>query len=58
MAKNVYKDGWKAKSKDQLVKRIRKKLKEIALNELQDIMKGVKTKLRKISYKGVFSLFQ
>ena len=58
MAQKVYENGWEANSEHQLVMRIRKKLKEITLNELQDIMKGVKTKLRKIADKGVFSLFQ
>ena len=37
----VYEDGWKAKSEDQLSRRIKSKLQEFDVNFLQDLMKGV-----------------
>ena len=55
LSEMVYKDGWQAKTVDQLANRIRAKLREIDPSFLQSIMKGVKTKLRKIADEGVFS---
>ncbi len=42
----VYEGGWEAKSKEQLKRRIRKKIKEFSLNDLQSLMGGIKRKLR------------
>lgn len=56
LSQKVYEGGWEAKTEHQLKLRINAKLKEIDLNLLQSMMKGVKTKLRKIADSGVFAL--
>ena len=51
----VYKGGWQASPEQVLIDRIKLKLKEIDLNFLQLLMKGIKAKLRSIADDGVFS---
>ena len=58
LAQRVYDKGWQAKSEAHLVARIKLKLKSFDKTFLQSLMKGVKTKLRKIADEGVFSLFK
>ena len=53
----VYQGGWQAKTKLQLIRKIKKVLREFDPNELQDLMKGIRAKLRKIADKGPYSIF-
>ena len=43
----VYQHGWQAKTKRQLIKKIKKVLREFDQNKLQTLMMGVRTKLQK-----------
>ena len=56
--KKVYKKGWEAKTEHQFVCRIKEKLKEFTVENLQNLMKGVKTKLRKIADSGVLATYK
>ena len=55
LAQKVYEGGWEAETEQQLIHRIELKLREFDQTFLQNIMKGVKNKLRSIADKGVFS---
>ena len=55
LSQKVYEGGWEAKTQQQLVKRITLKLKDFDINFLQNLMSGIKIKLRSIADKGVFS---
>ena len=54
-AQKVYEGDWQASTDQVLIDRIKLKLKEIDLNFLQSLMKGVKAELRSIADNGVFS---
>jgi transposase len=54
LAQKVYAKGWQAKTEDQLIRRIKNKLKEFDEIFLQSLMEGVTAKLRNIADKGVF----
>ncbi len=56
MAKKVYEGGWEAKTEQQLIRSIDRKLKEFGLNIVETLMEGVKAKVKSIGKKGVFSL--
>ena len=58
LSEKVYEGGWQASSEQQLINRIKLKLKEFDLNFVKSLMTGVKAKLRKIGHDGVFSLFK
>ncbi|RNA02407.1 glucosylceramidase 4 [Brachionus plicatilis] len=50
LSEKVYEGGWKASIEQQLINRIKLKLKEFDLNFVKSFMVGVKAKLRKISH--------
>lgn len=52
----VYKNGWEAKSEQQLVGRIRRKLKEVDYSVVQAMMKSIRPTLRKIEDNGPLSV--
>ena len=58
LSEKVYEGGWQASTEQQLINRIKLKLKEFDLNFVKSLMAGVKAKLRKIGHDGVFSLFK
>lgn len=58
LVQRVYDHGWKATSEDQLIRRIRLKLREFDETELQASMRGVKSKIRKLADNGVYALFK
>lgn len=58
LTQKVYEGGWEAKSEQQLVRRIKNKLKEFDFSYLQSIMKGVKSKLRNIADSGYYSYWK
>jgi hypothetical protein len=56
LKRNVYRNGWTAKSVQDLVKRIKTELKKIPLQSCQNLMRGLKTKIRKAADRGALSL--
>lgn len=48
----VYKDGWEAATAGDLKRRVRAKLKQFDTSTVQNLMKGVKTKVRRVSDGG------
>lgn len=56
LADRVYDKGWEAKTEAQLVRRIKKKIKEIDLTVVQNMMKGVRQKLRKMEDNGPYAI--
>ena len=56
LANSVYDKGWEAKTEAQLVRRIKKKIKEIDLGVVQTMMKGIRSKLRRMEDKGPFAI--
>ena len=52
----VHDKAWQAKTKTQLIRRIRNKLKDFDQKELQTLMKEIRQKLRKIADKGPYSV--
>jgi hypothetical protein len=58
LAQKVYEGGWEAKTAEQLINRIKLKLKEFDLNFVESLMRGVKAKLKSIAKEGVFSLYK
>lgn len=54
----VYEGGWEARTRDQLVNRIKLKLKDFDAKYLQSLMAGIKPKLRKIADEGVYATFK
>ena len=45
LAQKIYEGGWQASTEQFLIDRIKLKLKEVDLNFLESLMKGVKAKL-------------
>lgn len=56
LSQHVYKDGWEAKSADQLKKRIVYCAKKVDVEVVQKMMRGVKGKLRKIEDGGPLAI--
>ena len=58
LAQKVYDGGWQAKTEDQLINRIKSKLKEFDSSYVESLMKGVKAKVKSIGQNGVYSLYE
>ena len=56
LAQKFYAEGWEAKKKDQLNRRIQSKIKEFDTKFLETIVLGVKVKVRSIGDNGVYLL--
>ena len=56
LADKVYSGGWMATNQEQLVNRIKSKLKKVDLDTVQTMMEGIRKKLRKIEDKKQFSI--
>jgi transposase len=56
LERKVYLNGWKAETNEDLIKRIKRVLKEIPPNVCQRLMRGLKTKVRKAADNGVLSV--
>lgn len=52
----VYRDGWEAKSTQQLKRRIQSQLKKMSLDVVQSMMSKVRSKVRKIEEEGPFAI--
>ena len=57
LAQKVYVGGYQAKTEQQMIRRIKLKLKEFYLKYLQTLMGGIKRKLRSIADNGFFFYF-
>jgi transposase len=58
LTQKVYDSGWQAENEQQLISRLKRKLKEFKLEDLQSIISGIRPKLRAIADKGVFSILK
>lgn len=56
LSSKVYAGGWSAKTKQQLINRIKRKLKECDVDQLQSHFRGLRGKLRNIADKGPLSI--
>lgn len=56
LVNKVYNGGWTATNHQQLINYIKQQLKTVDLNVVQNMMKGIRTKLRKIEDPGPFSI--
>ena len=58
LIQKVYDKGWQAENEDELMARIRLKLREFTENEIQNSMRGVRQKIRNKADYGVHALFK
>ena len=58
LAQKIYEGGWKVKTQQELISRIKPQLKKFDSNFLQNLMGGVKTKLRAIADRGVLASYK
>ena len=56
LERKIYKNNWEANNIDHLVRRIKQKIKELDRQMLQDMMEGVRRKLRAILRDGLYSI--
>ena len=54
LSQKVYEGGWQTTTEEELISRIKQKLKEFDSNTVKSLMRGVKAKLRKIGKNGVY----
>lgn len=58
LCQQVYKKGWEARTTDELILKIKKSVKKIDYNVVQQMLKNVRSKLRKIEDDGPLSLYK
>jgi hypothetical protein len=58
LAQKVYEGGWKAKTEQQLIRRINSKMKKFDKNFVESLLEGVKAKVKSIGDNGVYFLFK
>ena len=56
LERKIYENNWEANNIDHLVRRIKQKIKELDQQMLQDMMEGVRRKLRAIWRDGLYSI--
>ena len=56
LERKIYENNWEANDIDHLVRRIKQKIKEFDQQMLQDMMEGVRRKLRPICRDGLYSI--
>lgn len=56
LERRVYENNWEAKNLDVLCRRIKEKVKELDRKMLQDMIEGVRKKLRKMWREGLYSV--
>ena len=56
LAQKVYEGG--SKTEQQLIRRIKSKMKEFDKNFVESLLEGVKAKVKSIGENGVYSLFK
>ena len=58
LAQKVYDGGWEAKTEQQLIHRIKSKMKEFDKNFVKSLLEGVKAKVKSIGDNGVYFVFK
>lgn len=58
LAQKVYEGGWQATTEEELIRRIKRKLKEFDLKSVESLMRGVKAKLKSMATKGVLASYK
>ena len=58
LAQKVYEGGWEAKTEQQLIRRIKSKMKKFDKNFVESLLEEVKAKVKSISNNGVYFLFK
>ena len=58
LKRKVYHGGWSASNKEELIKRIKSKLKTFGQEYFDTLMKNVKKKVRRAERNGLLSLIQ
>ena len=58
LAQKVYEGGWEAKTEQQLIRRIKSKMKKFDKNFVESLLEGVKAKVKSICDNGVYFLFK
>jgi hypothetical protein len=53
-----YEGGWEAKTEQQLIRRIKSKMKKFDKNFVESLLEGVKAKVKSIGDNGVYFLFK
>ena len=56
LEQKIYENNWEANDIDHLITRIKQKIKEFDQQMLQDMMEGVRRKLRAIWRDGLYSI--
>jgi len=56
LKRKVYENGWTAESVEDLVKKIKSELKKFPHESCQNLLGGLKTKIRKAAYRGALSI--
>ena len=56
LTQKVYEGGWKAKTEQQLIRRIESKMKEYDANFVESFLEGVKANARSIGDIGAYAL--
>ena len=56
LERKIYENNWEANNIDHLVRRIKQKTKKLDQQMLQDMMEGVRRKLRAIWQDGLYSI--
>ena len=56
LERKIYENNWEANNIDRLARRIKQKIKELDQQMLQDMMEGVRRKLRAIWRDGLYSI--
>ena len=58
LAQKIYEGGWEAKTEQQLILRIKCKMKEFDTHFLESLLEGFKANIRSIGDNGVYALFK
>ena len=58
LAQKVYEGGWEAKTEQQLIRRIKSKMKEFDKNFVESLLEGVKAKVKSKGDNGVYFSFK
>lgn len=58
LAQKVYEGGWEAQTEQQMINRIKCKIKEFDVKSVESLMRGIKAKVKSIGVNGVYFPFK
>ena len=58
LAQKVYEGGWEANTEQQLIRRIESKMKKFDTNFVENLLEGVKAKVKSIGDNDAYALFK